>query len=74
MNPLPKPCFIQYRSRKVVDSVGENLVGNAKEYHDTLIRSRYRIDRGSLIRIAENLIFRNPDLRSRLSPPRPFAN
>ena len=49
MNPLLKPYFIWYCGRKAVNSMEENLMGNAKEYHDTLIDTRYRIDRQSLI-------------------------
>jgi hypothetical protein len=38
MNRLLKPYFVRYYSRKVVDLVEENFMGDAKEYHDTAIR------------------------------------
>jgi len=56
MNPLLKPCFVRYCSRKVVNSIRENLMGNAKEYYDTLIRSRYRINRGYLSKLRRDSV------------------
>jgi hypothetical protein len=38
MNPLLKPYFVQYYNRKIVNLIKENLMGNAKEYYNTLIR------------------------------------
>jgi len=60
MNPFLKLCFIQYYGKKMVNSVKENFMGNAKEYHDTSIR--YEVSYRSWIvdRIEIRLDFRPP--------------
>jgi len=65
MNPLLKPCFVQYCSRKVVNLIKENFVGNAKRisrYFD-----RYEISyRSSIVdRIEIRLDFAQPWVRAK---------
>ena len=61
MNPLLKLYFVRYCSRKVVNLIEENLIGNAKEYYNTRYNMRYHIDSGLSIVSRWNWIFAYPN-------------